>query len=230
MWRVSVIFVIACFGPWDSGPQHGFARISRWSVSQHPIHNSDGNATASFELSDNDYTWSMWKNRFKLTYTVTVKGDGLVTDLTVHNLNDSQEFSFTWLLHTYFSLPDITKTTISGLGGLTYIDKVDGGKEKTEVNDPLIITGFTDRVYKDANKDHLITHVNGNKTICLKKTNFPDTVVWNPWEEKAKAMGDFGDDEYNHMVCVEAGHVAKPYTLPSQESFTSSQFIQCLKM
>jgi hypothetical protein len=42
-------------------------------------------------------------------------------------------------------LPDITKTTISGLKGLTYIDKVDGGKEKTEVNDPLIITGFTDR-------------------------------------------------------------------------------------
>ena len=29
----------------------------------------------------------MWNNKFKLIYTVTVKGDGLVTQLTVHNLN-----------------------------------------------------------------------------------------------------------------------------------------------
>ena len=33
-------------------------------------------------------------------------------------------FSFTWLLHTYFKLDDVAKTTVSGLTGLTYIDKV----------------------------------------------------------------------------------------------------------
>ena len=38
--------------------------------------------------------------------------------------SDKEAFSFTWLLHTYFRLPDISKTTISGLGGLTYVDKV----------------------------------------------------------------------------------------------------------
>ena len=37
---------------------------------------------------------------------------------------DQESFSFTWLLHTYFSVPDISKVTISGLGGLTYVDKV----------------------------------------------------------------------------------------------------------
>ena len=25
------------------------------------------------------------------------------------------------------------------------------------------------------------------------------TVVWNPWKEKAKAMGDFGDDEVHKI-------------------------------
>ena len=25
--------------------------------------------------------------------------------------------------------------------------------------------------------------------------NLPDTVVWNPWDSKAKEMEDFGDDE-----------------------------------
>ena len=33
-------------------------------------------------------------------------------------------FEFTCLLHTYFLLPDVANTTISGLGGLHYVDKV----------------------------------------------------------------------------------------------------------
>ena len=39
-------------------------------------------------------------------------------------------------------------------------------------------------------------------------------------------MGDFGDAEYPTMVCVEAGHVAKPCTLPPGEKFTASQTIK----
>ena len=37
---------------------------------------------------------------------------------------DVASFDFTCLLHTYFSLPDVTKTSISGLGSLKFIDKV----------------------------------------------------------------------------------------------------------
>lgn len=33
-------------------------------------------------------------------------------------------FDFSCLLHTYFSLPAILNTTVSGLGALKYIDKV----------------------------------------------------------------------------------------------------------
>jgi D-hexose-6-phosphate mutarotase len=36
-------------------------------------------------------------------------------------------------------------------------------------------------------------------TIQVHKHNFPDAVVWNPWVDKSKAMGDFGDEEYK--VC-----------------------------
>ena len=41
---------------------------------------------------------------------------------------------------------------------------------------------------------------------------FNDTIhscrlqVWNPWVDKAKRMGDFGDDEYKRMLCVEVRH------------------------
>ena len=35
-----------------------------------------------------------------------------------------QPFDFTALLHTYFRLPDINKTTVDGLKGCAYFDKV----------------------------------------------------------------------------------------------------------
>ena len=78
---------------------------------------------------------------------------------------DVASFDFTCLLHTYFSLPDVSKTTISGLGALKYIDKVkiklpvpmlhstliglytqvDKGSTKEETEDPKTIDKFTDR-------------------------------------------------------------------------------------
>jgi len=55
-------------------------------------------------------------------------------------------------------------------------------------------------------------------SLCLL---FP--VVWNPWQEKAAAMADLGDDDYVTMVCVEAGAVATPHTLAPSHSFQARQ-------
>lgn len=49
------------------------------------------------------------------------------------------------------------------------------------------------------------------------------TVVWNPWDKKAKQMADFGDDEYKHMLCVEAAAVEKPITLKPGEEWKGRQ-------
>lgn len=37
---------------------------------------------------------------------------------------DQKAFAFTTLLHTYLRVPDVTQTTVSGLKGLNYVDKV----------------------------------------------------------------------------------------------------------
>ena len=42
--------------------------------------------------------------------------------------------------------------------------------------------------------------------LRLKSQRRPDALVWNPWVEKSKKMGDFRDDEYREMVCVSRGH------------------------
>lgn len=48
-------------------------------------------------------------------------------------------------------------------------------------------------------------------------------MVWNPWDKKAKAIPDLGDEEYKHMLCVGAAAVEKPITLKPGEEWTGRQ-------
>lgn len=45
-------------------------------------------------------------------------------------------------------------------------------------------------------------------------------MVWNPWEKKAKAIIDMGDEEYRHTICVDGAAVEKPITLKPGEEWT----------
>ena len=60
---------------------------------------------------------------------------------------------------------------------------------------------------------------------CLLINLSLNLVVWNPWVEKAKAMSDFGDDEYNTMICVEAGYVQNRCILKPYETTVMGQEI-----
>jgi glucose-6-phosphate 1-epimerase len=45
------------------------------------------------------------------------------------------------------------------------------------------------------------------RQLVVEKTGSDNTVVWNPWTAKAKAMPDFGDDEWLAMLCIETCNV-----------------------
>ena len=60
---------------------------------------------------------------FKAVYTVTLHGEKLRTDLRVLNTGDAP-LSFTGALHSYFEVLDVGVARITGLSGLTYLDKV----------------------------------------------------------------------------------------------------------
>jgi glucose-6-phosphate 1-epimerase len=67
----------------------------------------------------------------------------------------------------------------------------------------------------------------GKQVFEIVRDNLENVVVWNPWIEKAKGMGDFEPkDGYKQMICVEAGQVGAWQKLEAWETFEGSQFIK----
>ncbi|XP_074642557.1 uncharacterized protein LOC141899867 [Tubulanus polymorphus] len=222
--RGGIPLVFPNFGPWKLGPQHGFARIKMWNLETDPVKESNGDLKAVFSLEDDEETRKMWNYRFKLEYTVVLQEKSLLTSLKIINRSASF-FDFTCLLHTYLLVPEVTDTVVSGLKGLKYIDKVKYSEECEEDRTEVVVNEHTDRIYIDSRGEHEIRYAeNGKQTIVnLSKSNLPDTVLWNPWNEKAKQMSDFGDDEYRIMLCVEAGRVNQPIALAAGQEYLVSQ-------
>ncbi|ELU11889.1 hypothetical protein CAPTEDRAFT_152132 [Capitella teleta] len=223
--RGGIPVVFPCFGPWELGPAHGFARISRWEVIQEPKKTEAGDIRAILVLTDSESSRKLWNYSFRLTYTVTLAENSLVTDFSVTN-KSSESFDFTCLLHTYFRVDDINTVSVSGLKGLKYADKVRDGNLFSEDREVVTIRENVDRVYIATENTHLISNTLDGKTLTISKSNFPDTVVWNPWKAKAAAMPDLGEESYPNMVCVEAGHVSSPVNLSAGATYNASQTLQ----
>ena len=71
------------------------------------------------------------------------------------------------------------------------------------------------------------SHVTGMpklKAVSFQ-SNMSDFVVWNPWEENAAKMSDFGDDEYPRMVCVEAAQASKRVAIAKGAKFVANHTI-----
>ncbi|KAL4796750.1 class II aldolase/adducin N-terminal [Aspergillus venezuelensis] len=217
-------------------PQHGFARSSLWEFLGKSSSESTGTATSddtvkldfglSSGLLSEDFK-SKWLYEFGLVYSVTLSPEGLGTSLQVRNQGE-QSFEFQVLLHTYFAVEDISKIHVKNLTGKTYIDKVASGTTNTETSPTVTFTNETDRVYKDLDPaTPLIISSSDKDLFSITREGLSDAVVWNPWIEKAKGMGDFSpDDGYKKMVCVEAGAVNGWQTLEAGESWEGGQIIK----
>ena len=139
-------------------------------------------------------------------YSVTVS-DTLSAELIVTN-NSARAYGFENCLHTYFAVGDINALQVVGLQGVDYLDSLDGHQRKTETPDAIRFAGEVDRTYLNTSHAVEIHDAALRRVIRVEKTGSASTVVWNPWIAKAKAMPDFGNEEYQRMVCVESGNVA----------------------
>ncbi|KAG9304524.1 hypothetical protein G9A89_020088 [Geosiphon pyriformis] len=210
-------------------PQHGTARISRWEWLGTSTDN-ESEISVRFGLTDSQIPEKLkkaWQKKFKLIFIVTLTMDTLNTSLHVKN-EDSDAFDFNVLFHTYFAVPDISKVSIHGLSGLTYIDKVANNPSISDSQDVITIDQEVDRIYPKAPNTGILIDFGGKEKFALTKTNLHDTVVWNPWIAKAEGMSDFGNEEYKKMICVEAGTVATYINLKQGETWEGGQALKII--
>jgi glucose-6-phosphate 1-epimerase len=190
-----------CF-PWFGSraglPAHGFARVTAWELMSTTAL-PDGGVSLRFRLPEN--------GGGKVEFIVTVN-DTLTMEMQVTNTL-AEPLSFEECLHAYFFVGDINDIAISGLKDASFLDKTENNACKLESGDAIKIVSETDRVYLDTTGAVEIHDAKLRRIIRVAKTNSASTVVWNPWIAKARAMADFGDEEFRRMVCVEAGNVGQ---------------------
>jgi D-hexose-6-phosphate mutarotase len=198
-----------CF-PWfgakagsPEAPAHGFARILTWAVST-ITREMDGRLRAVLELTPEAAARGGFPRELSLSLAVTA-GLTLRLELTARNI-DSAPATFEEALHSYFAVSDIRQIRIRGLEGVAYVDKTAAMARKPGESDPIAIAAETDRVYLGTKGTVTIEDTGWKRRIIVSKTGSATTVVWNPWIAKAKAMPDFGDDEWPGMVCVETAN------------------------
>ena len=152
--------------------------------------------------------------------------DSLATSLTITN-SGQQMIAPQCLLHTYLAVEDARQVMIFGLEESVYEDKLTGtgGDDLVPEDMPAVaFRGETDRIYRGVSRKAcpLAVRPEGVRVdahgALLEKdgtvsAEIPaDVVIWNPHVNKAKAMGDFDDDGWTAMACVEPGIVASDRT------------------
>ncbi|OWZ18913.1 Aldose 1-epimerase [Phytophthora megakarya] len=244
--RGGIPLVFPVFGAAEGFPNHGFARVNNWKLSQldQTVGDDESPTVATFTLPVSDTMKTMYPLDFALVYEVKLFANALVTALHVQNKSEG-DIAFQALLHTYLSADDVRNggVVVEGLQGLTYHDKV-AAVERTEEREVLDFAQETDSVYANApspvvvrikRTDGIERVVTVEKEASIKggfmqTAQQSDVVVWNPWIEKAKGMGDFGDDEYSTMLCVEPGRVSEQQKLSAGQTFTLQQTIKLLTL
>ncbi|CAN8098173.1 unnamed protein product [Discula destructiva] len=191
-------------------PSHGFARNSTWTFAG--SEKSEEGVKLTFTLSSSQLIakyQKAWPYSAEMTYTVTLTPDNLDVHFTVENVGkDAIDFQF--LLHTYLSVPDINTTTVEGLKGGVYQDKLLNYTVFTETADQLSITGETDRIYTPKSVDTpIVLNDDGKARVTvLRESTLPDVTIWNTWAVKILKTADFAPkDAWKYYLAVEPGSV-----------------------
>ena len=189
--RGGVPIIFPWFGPHPTdttAPAHGTVRLTDWNL-------------ISTELCADGVVELVFAFPPFLRYRVGI-GRQLTMTLEVHNTGTAP-LKFEEALHTYFAVSDIHHCSVTGLENARYDSIVEGVTDKSQGTVPIIFTTETDRLYLNTRSTCVIHDPIWQRNIIVEKSGSDSTVVWNPWIAKAKAMPDFGDNEWPGMLCIE---------------------------
>lgn len=217
------------FGPHPTDAaqsSHGFARRMMWTVTGAGEEN--GRLFLTLTLPCTEETLAIWPHRFELTLTIWLD-TSLEIQLTTVN-RDAGSVDITDALHTYFAVADVRQIEITGLEGADYLDNLAQWTRRPQFG-PVTFAEEVDRIYVATTAVCTIHDPVQGRVIEIDKRGSHSTVVWNPWSEKAAGMGDFPDDGYLNMVCVETANAGSDLIrLAPDASHTLTQLIRSRRL
>lgn len=186
----------------DDAIQHGHARISRWPLTE-VKREADGTAVLKLALPLRDGV------PLELHMSIHVGRELRQSIDTLHR--DDAPYRLTQALHTYFRVADAAQVRVTGLDGLRYDDKYDGGTHvqsgEWSLHDPRD-PGRSDRIYAGTGHRFDLLDPAGGRRIRLDTFGSRSLVVWNPGEVGAAAIADMPDDGWRAFVCLEAANAS----------------------
>ena len=162
--------------------------------------------TVSMSTESNDNTKKWWPADFHLVHRATF-GSELIMELEVRNTGAGHSGSRKHCT----PISESDKSTRCGCRvcrHVDYVDKTDSNRKKTQQGSNRDHVGNRPRLPQHPGCNRIGRWRTAVVAISVAKENSLTTVVWNPWIEKAKALSDFGDDEWMKMICIEASNVA----------------------
>ncbi|CAM8957079.1 unnamed protein product [Rhodiola kirilowii] len=212
------------FGKGGALEQHGFARNKMWVIDADPPplppRDSTGQSFVDLLLKPTEDDLKIWPHRYELRLRVALTREGNLTLIPRVRNMDSKPFDYSFAFHTYFSVSDISEVRVEGLETLHYLDNLFQRERFTEQGESLTFESEVDRVYMDSDDPVAVLDHEKKRTIHIRREGLPDVAVWNPWDKKAKAMTDFGDDEYKRMLCVDGAVAERSVTLKPGNEWT----------
>ncbi|HUN92697.1 MAG TPA: D-hexose-6-phosphate mutarotase [Burkholderiaceae bacterium] len=198
------------FGPHPTdpaAPSHGYVRAAAWTLAAVELL-PGGDTRVSFERVDDASSRRYGPHSFALSLRATI-GAELAVELETTNRGASA-FSITEALHTYLAVDDIGDIAVAGLDGATYVDQVDAGRRKRCEGD-VRFAGEVDRVFVGTTATCVVEDPGFGRRIVVEKSGSRSTVVWSPWLEKARRLGDLGEGRralggWREMLCVETAN------------------------
>lgn len=183
-------------------PAHGFVRTTAWEI-ESVVHSGDA-VVVSMVIESSEKIRQLWPGDFRLEHRVTA-GAELSMELIVTNTGASST-RFEEALHAYHNVGDVKAVQVAGLEAGRYVDKTDTMREKEQRGD-ITISAETDRVYLDTKTAVELIDPVVRRRIRIVKEHSLTTVVWNPWSQKAAAISDLGEGEWQSLLCIETSNV-----------------------
>ncbi|WP_419811156.1 D-hexose-6-phosphate mutarotase [Bacterioplanoides sp.] len=187
---------------------HGFARTQLWELMD--IEESCDQVQVSMRLPNKNESRdnpSHWHGQATLEAQFVLTAHECRVSLITTN-SAPQPLTLSQALHTYLPTSDISNTKVYGLEDCRYADALisdhQGWKQSIQ-RGPVAFTAETDRVYQQKNNNRLRLQT-PEGTTYLTAQGSQSCIVWNPWIEKAKRLGQFGHQDYRNMVCIETAN------------------------